>query len=120
MGLDTSHNCWHAPYSSFNTFRKLLASRIGMVLDNMEGFGGDGKFAAFDHDIIPLLDHSDCDGEITPADAAKVARGLEAIYADLTEEEKNWNCGYKFGEAIQNWISGCKEAAAKNEPIHFG
>lgn len=41
MGLDTTHNAWHGPYSSFNNFRRQLAKHYGIPLDLMEGFYAD-------------------------------------------------------------------------------
>ncbi len=38
MGLDTSHNAWHGPYSAFNNFRRQLAKHYGIPLDLMQGF----------------------------------------------------------------------------------
>lgn len=38
MGLDTSHNAWHGPYSSFMSWRIWLAKQIGIPLELMEGF----------------------------------------------------------------------------------
>ena len=39
MGLDTSHDCWHGSYSSFNSWRHEIARVAGMPpLGFMEGF----------------------------------------------------------------------------------
>lgn len=39
MGLDTSHNAWHGPYSSFGHWRNWVAIQLGLPpLDLMEGF----------------------------------------------------------------------------------
>jgi hypothetical protein len=38
MGLDTSHDAWHGPYSMFNRWRTWLASQLGIPLCLMEGF----------------------------------------------------------------------------------
>ena len=38
MGLDTSHDAWHGPYSSFMSWRLWLAEQIGIPLELMEGF----------------------------------------------------------------------------------
>jgi len=38
MGLDTTHNCWHGPYSSFNRWREEIARVVGVPLPLMEGF----------------------------------------------------------------------------------
>lgn len=39
MGLDTSHDCWHGPYSSFHYWRNQLAIAAELPpLELMEGF----------------------------------------------------------------------------------
>lgn len=38
MGLDTSHDCWHGPYSTFMRWRRKIAKLAGIPLDLMEGF----------------------------------------------------------------------------------
>lgn len=40
MGLDTSHDCWHGPYSSFMRWREEIAKVVGVPLPLMEGFYG--------------------------------------------------------------------------------
>lgn len=38
MGLDTSHDCWHGPYSMFMRWREWLAAQVGIPLRLMQGF----------------------------------------------------------------------------------
>lgn len=38
MGLDTTHGCWHGPYSAFGRFREYVARAAGIPLPLMEGF----------------------------------------------------------------------------------
>lgn len=38
MGLDTTHECWHGPYSSFMRWRIEIAHVVGVPLNLMEGF----------------------------------------------------------------------------------
>jgi len=38
MGLDTSHDAWHGPYTAFMRWRRWVAKQIGIPLDLMEGF----------------------------------------------------------------------------------
>lgn len=38
MGLDTSHDCFHGPYSQFMRWRLFLAKQIGIPLGMMRGF----------------------------------------------------------------------------------
>lgn len=43
MGLDTSHNAWHGPYSSFGEWRKWIAKQFNIPLNLMEGFYDNSK-----------------------------------------------------------------------------
>ncbi len=38
MGLDTTHDCWHGPYSQFMRWRCWLAAQVGIPLRLMYGF----------------------------------------------------------------------------------
>ncbi len=38
MGLDTTHDCWHGPYSMFMRWRIFIAKQVGIPLLLMEGF----------------------------------------------------------------------------------
>jgi hypothetical protein len=109
MGLDTTHNAWHGGYGRFNAWRINLASKIGITLQEMEGFGGDGKWDET-IDLYPLLYHSDCDGELTPDECKKTIKGLTDILSLLDGEGKE--------RAIQ-FITGCADAVSKNENILF-
>lgn len=41
MGLDTTHDCWHGPYTAFTRFRTAIGMAAGIPLGIMEGhFGG--------------------------------------------------------------------------------
>ena len=63
-------------YSGFHRFRARLAGAIGVKLESMRGFGR-GEFARpwseIDDGLVPLLRHSDCEGEMTPEECATVA-----------------------------------------------
>lgn len=115
MGLDTSHNAWHGPYSSFGDFRKNLAKHLGINLLEMEGFGGDISFDTIDDDVKILLDHSDCDGNISPDDCKKLAVRLREIMKTLPKPAGDWNT-YAHCE---RFAKGCELAASKNESIDF-
>ena len=111
MGLDTTHNCWHGPYSSFNNFRYQLAKQIGINLDEYEGYRDKGTkdLKSIPHDIMPLLDHSDCDGELSPDEATQVASGLTTILKEIDELRGN----------IIRFRNGCVKAAMQNEKVEF-
>lgn len=114
MGLGLSVNgksCGSWSYSGFMEFRKKIAARAGIELNNMEGFSAVDKsilyeqgFSAYrkaceeedlsqkiswdtiSDPIKTLLCHSDCDGEIRPEDCAFLADRLEEIIKDWPKE----------------------------------
>lgn len=79
----------HWSYTSFNRFRKLLASEDGIDLDAMDGFTGMGDYgkpappgrswAEATTTLAPLLNHSDCDGELTPDECTQILPRLKEI-----------------------------------------
>jgi hypothetical protein len=60
-------------YGSFGDFRRRLAAQIGITLYEMDGFGGDTSWAPFSQEpLYPLLDHADCEGELSWFECARV------------------------------------------------
>lgn len=99
MGLDFRvssveipwEECPHWTYSGFNSFREKLAEMIGMDLRSMVGFGGLDKWDEFmDEPICPFLNHSDCDGILTPDECKRVAPQLKELLEKLDDEDE-WN-----------------------------
>lgn len=120
MGLDTTHGCWNGPYSSFGTFREELAAQIGENLKAFEGFGGDKSFDKLDHPVKPLLDHSDCDGELSPAECESIVEGLNQIIAGFKEcKFLQKESGEYFIERCERFRNGCLTAIAANETVRF-
>jgi hypothetical protein len=76
----------HWSYSGFHHFRERLASAIGLKLDEMEGFGG-RKAWDNGHPLTPLLNHSDCEGELSAAKCGLVAFGLNEIIHKWPEDD---------------------------------
>lgn len=118
MGLDTTHNCWHGPYSSFNRFRYSLGKQIGINLDEYIGYGeiGTKDIASINHDLVPLFDHSDCDGELTVEESKQIVNGLNSVLENFNEEII---ADYGFKENIIQFRDGCLDAISKNEIIEF-
>ena len=92
MGIDFSHCDAHWSYSVFHRFRVKLAKEIGINLDSMKGF----DFADPDKGmpwtkikdpIVFLLDHSDCDGELTADECHCVAPRLRELVADWPDDD---------------------------------
>ena len=90
MGLDTSHDAWEGSYSTFNEWRNLVARAAGFPpLKEMVGFGGERLWETTSGDkrLIPLLHHSDCDGDIPPEDCAAIADALEELLPRMPKYE---------------------------------
>ena len=66
-------------YNGFHRFRSKLAEAIGVKLDDMQGFGGPEPWTSVDDPIVALLDHSDCDGDLTVEACKAVAPRLREI-----------------------------------------
>lgn len=113
MGLDTSHNCWHGAYSSFNRWRTKLCEVAGYGrLDDREGFGGKVQWPD-DDALVILLAHSDCDGEIEWKDCEAIAVRLEQLMPALKV------AGYDHAERAQQFIHGLRDAAIDKENVDF-
>lgn len=125
MGLDTSHNAWHGAYSSFNRFRYWLADKAGINLDEYYGYGSlkaKKELSSIKHKIMPLLNHSDCDGELTPAECKQIAEGIDEILNGLSKEEiEHPENTYPFSNInkAKQFRDGCILAHSLNESIDF-
>ena len=130
MGLDTSHGCWNGPYSLFNSFRIQVAAQIGFDLDKMEGFGGEISFDDMNHPIKPLLDHSDCDGQLSSSDLTSIVKGIDMILKDFDDSKIILN-DERFGDTsvkdIRDFVirrlkifkEGAEDALSLNENVIF-
>lgn len=123
MGLDTTHDAWHGPYSAFHRWRKAVASAIGINLDNMRGFS-DERVPEVEWEALPtdplhkLLHHSDCDGEIAAVDCGPIADRLEAILDKLPRGDSDFH-GHGERDKAVRFIAGLRKAAAAGEAVEF-
>jgi len=137
MGLYVSHDCWRGPYSAFHRWRCTLARILGINLETMEGFEEQGnprkgygtKWEVLRPDPIhKLLRHSDCDGDISPVDAALIAARLDEIIKGYegkpdpgTMRGGSARADYDgFLPACKRFRDGLARAAAANEVVKFG
>lgn len=81
MGLGFSHGDAHWSYGGFNRARSKLAAEFGLELAEMEGFGGKVPWNHSVSPVMELLDHSDCDGELTAKQCQAIAPALRAAVA---------------------------------------
>ena len=65
-----------------------------------------------------LLDHSDCDGDISPFNAAKIADRLQELLPLLPSGDAGGHIG-NWRDKTTEFITGCRLAASNNEPLHF-
>jgi hypothetical protein len=117
MGLDVSHNAYSASYGTFGRWREFIAKQIGIDLNQMEGFGGTNSWDNIQDDLVFLLNHSDCDGEILPADAKGIAIRLKEILKNLPESSDE-NVQY-FKKITEQFIKGCELASKKKQCLKF-
>lgn len=140
MGLCTTHGCWNGSYGSFNTFRHKLAEYIGINLDDYYGYQSSfdrnkpvpyKDLETINHGIGPLLNHSDCDGELTPQECQEILDGLQQIVDDPTNGvalKDNYEYPWQTHNAtpdtwmsmkIHDFMDGCREAIRLNENVEF-
>lgn len=112
MGLDFSHCEARWSYSGFGRFRRRLAKQIGINLDDMYGFGGEREWDTVNDPIKPLLDHSDCDGVLTPEECKLVYPRLEELIRDWDDED------YDKQQALE-LIEGMKYCIELDEDLEF-
>lgn len=127
MGLDVSHDAFSAAYSAFNRFRSAMGVAAGVQWPT--GIGGDNfigfpkGYAESHPGLYEFFTHSDCDGEIAPDLCAKLADEMESLLPVIDTMGHDWgHIGRAggFGAVTRQFIKGCREAAAANEPLEFG
>ena len=118
MGLDTSHNCWSGAYSSFNIFRYLLGYQIGINLDDYVGYGKTGvkDLTKIEHELMPLFNHSDCDGILSVEESKQIVIGFNRVLENFNEKIES---DEDFKEKIIQFRDGCLDAIKLNEEIDF-
>lgn len=126
MGVDFSHGEASWSYGGFNRFREALAAHEGIDLNRMHGFkpfyAGD-DWAGIPWDGVttalrPLLDHSDCDGQLTPEECRQVAPRLREVIDAVWPDDVVGVDGYnrRAGLAL---AQGMDDAAAAGVPLEF-
>lgn len=118
MGLDTSHNCWNGTYLYFNRFRYSLGHQIGIDLDDYAGYGKKGVkcLTKIEHELMPLFNHSDCDGILTVEESKQIVIGLNKVLENFNDKIE---ADYIFKENIIKFRDGCLEAIERNEEVDF-
>lgn len=130
MGLDTSHGCFHGPYSKFNRLRQYVAKACGGSFPPHDpDFTDEGVPPLpgswyYETTIVPaqlipgmtlFLGHSDCSGELNPEDAKAVAQFLRWVVTRVPEQS-----GMDLVQGmVETFAAGCEEAASRNETVYF-
>jgi hypothetical protein len=116
MGLDFNNNDAHWSYGGFNSFRRKVASSIGINLDEMYGFQGSNPWETVNDDVKIFLDHSDCDGVLTPEECAKVWPRLQEIIGKWDKGDFSNQYDIFQSELL---IAGMKNSVESNENLEF-
>lgn len=119
MGLDTTHEAFHGPYSHFSYWRKGICKAAGLGdLKDFEGYGGTKSLSEIDKPGIRiLLSHSDCDGEISPTECKYIADDLWELLPKINHDNKLVEKDLK--NITAQFIGGCMIAYHRNEILYF-
>ncbi len=130
MGLDTSHDCWHGPYSQFMEWRIWLNLFIqmdrypdrwydhcnGATRENYERAWREGRYTDQSDPLNVLMNHSDCDGEI-PANLCEPL--ADALYDLMVRRMPERGVYDEKRPATERFIAGLRKAAAAGEAVEF-
>lgn len=104
----------HWSYSGFSAFRIQVATSVGIL--NLQRWWDCGSPRCQEGEDVealrPLLDHSDCDGALTPSECAQVAPVLRRVVSKWESDAYDTVHGMRF-------VSLMEECAAKNLTIEF-
>jgi|SRR5262249_6983240 len=122
MGLEFNHTDAYFSYSTFHEFRQRLAQLAGINLNEMQGYSDPpdaGKpWSDVDDPIVALLYHSDCDGEISPADCERLAPRLLQLLDAWQESDDDDLYAYAqlHGRKL---VRGMETCVAFNHSLQF-
>lgn len=113
---DTVQGITNFSYTSFSAFRRAVAASAGINLNTMAGYAKEGRlfrpWSCINDPIVPLLNHSDCEGELTPEECRQVAPRLREIVSQWDDE----NCYKQVGLELADLMQWC---ADNNDPLLF-
>lgn len=115
MGLYFSHGTAHWAYRYFREFRIRLAKEIGADLHRMQGYFDNVdvlSWETIDDPIVYLLNHSDCDGDLSPLECEVVASRLRTLI-------QSWNANDLDKQQALLLVEGMETAAQSNELFIF-
>lgn len=110
--------CWS--YLGFHEFRTRLAALAGVVLGEMQGFGGDRSWKGVGvGGIGELIRHADNSGNLTPGSCGRIAPNLQILIDQLVpDEEGDPGVSYdiQMGRILVKMMEYC---AANDKPLEF-
>jgi hypothetical protein len=110
MGVAIGRACWS--YPGFGVFRRELAALEGISLDAMAGYGIEGiPWDTVENPLVPLLNHSDCTGRLSPEECAEVYPRLEMLIPQLSDQYDRDNATLL--------VAAMKQAIEDDEPLGF-
>lgn len=133
MGLDTSHGCWHGPYSQFMRWRQWLnlfvmrergatdpacqeIANLGALREALDAAWEAGLYDDQSVPINVLMNHSDCDGEIPPEVCGPLADSLQALAEKYMPARGTYD---EMRPPTERFIRGLRTAAAAGEAVEF-
>lgn len=118
MGIDFSHGEAHWAYSGFMRFRSLLAETLGYRTPLSEMYNSGTHDVMKNEPIWPLINHSDCDGELTVEEMKQILPQLIAI-VNIWEGQHDGSPGKYEIERTNAFIDGMKIAIDDDETFEF-
>ena len=114
MGIDFSHCEAHWSYSGFNLFRRKIASIVMETEQLIDDLYGDKMIYRYmiNEPVYSFIDHSDCDGELTPEELRQIIPQLEDAVNKLEDEDGDKYRGLEL-------IKGMKEALKNDDNLEF-
>jgi hypothetical protein len=116
MGLDLSHGRFHTSYSGFNRLRCCIAELAGFTVE--DDYWGDIPAG---HPLKDFLNHSDCDGELSPEQCKVIIPALSEILLKWTSNIRGLDEASTqfYQRQVGNFIEGMQLAIKANEPLEF-
>ena len=124
MGLDISHGAWSGGYASFHDFRVTVcrATAGGYDKETHMFLLGEGYSRKKHPGLFEFIGHSDCDGEISPKMAKKLATELARILPELEcfgDGPPHIRNQGGYAGCARKLIAACRLAAKRGEPLEF-
>lgn len=142
MGLDTTHDCWHGAYSSFQRWRDKIAEVGGYTFHpsnepanydidwgNIQTTIGNDLLGRWpkmpvrpdgtEDPLIILLAHSDCEGMIQAEFTSALADRLEKLIPLLEKEGEGGGHIGSYADKTRTFVEGLRRAVEANEDVEF-